>query len=811
MPRWKLLTASLSGLVLLLVSLAASSPPPETASWQPGPLPRMLPAFSFTDQWGTELGSGQLRGRVWIASFLSSACEDPCPRLTASLRRLQETMTAAGQQERTRLVSFSLDPEKDTPEQLASFAEGLEADEDHWRFVTAAPEELAQLRREGFRLSPGDAAHVLALIDAAGQLRGFFDVLQQGDVDRLDTELAAVLAEPRPVAYPAEVADPPWLVARAVAQRKRAADWTARHDFRFEDRREESGITFRHRNVADLERDFKQVHYDHGNGLAVADIDGDDLLDIYFTTQLGPNELWRNIGSGRFENVTAEAGVALEDRISVSPSFADVDNDGDPDLFVTTVRGGNVLFLNLGDGRFEDISKAAGVDHSAHSSGCVFFDYDRDGLLDLLVTNVGGYTTEKIGPGGYYVGYQVSFDGHLHPERFERSLLYHNLGNNRFEEVSEQLGLVEDGWNGDAHPIDFNRDGWLDLYIINMQGHDSLWENRGGERFVERGRELFPETPFGSMGISIFDFNNDQRDDIFIVDMHTDMFSEDLFTVIDVEMEKSKFPADEKPTMEYFNTDGRHVLGNAFFRNDGDSRFTEVSQTVGAENYWPWGLSSGDLNADGFDDVFIASSMNYPFRYHNNSLLLNDGGERFLDAEFVLGVEPRRYRETAVAWFDLDCSKLEEADHERCADQDGKITIWGSLGSRSSVFFDLDEDGDLDIVTNDFGSPPMVLVSDLARTRRPNHLKVKLIGTISNRNGLGARVRVEAGDLVMEKRHHGKSGYLAQSDLPLYFGLGERETVDRVVVTWPSGSEQSIDSGIEVGALLTITEPKRDP
>ncbi len=809
MPPLKLVVPISIGFAALLAATAAAPSAAGPAGSEPGPAPRMLPVFSFTDQWGTELGSRELRGRVWIASFLSPACAEPCPRLSSQLRELQQNMAADGRLARTRLVSFSL--AEVTPDELARFAEGLEVDEDHWRFVTAAPEELTWLRREGFRLPPGQPAGLAALVDAAGQLRGLFDLLEPGGVEQLEAALATVLAEPRPVAYPAEVFDPPWLEARAAAQRKRADSWTVRHDFRFEDRREESGITFRHRNVADLERDFKQVHYDHGNGLAVADVDGDGLLDLYFTTQLGANELWKNLGAGRFENVTSRGGVALEDRISVSPSFADIDNDGDPDLFVTTVRGGNVLFLNRGDGRFDDVSRLAGLDHVAHSSGSVFFDYDRDGLLDLFVTNVGRYTTDEVGPGGYYVGYQVSFDGHLHPERSERSHLYRNLGNARFAEVGERLGLVEDGWNGDAHPIDFNGDGWLDLYMINMQGHDSLWENRGGERFVERGRELFPETPFGSMGISIFDFDNDQRDDIFIVDMHTDMFSEELFTVIDVGMEKSKFPADQKPTRDYFNTDGRHVLGNAFFHNEGEGRFREVSQAVGAENYWPWGLSSGDLNADGFEDVFIASSMNYPFRYHINSLLLNDAGKRFLDAEFVLGLEPRRHRETAVAWFDLDCSSLADADHERCAGQEGRITIWGALGSRSSVIFDLDDDGDLDIVTNEFNSPPMVLISDLAGLRPPNHLKVKLAGTVSNRDGLGARVRVEAGGLVLEKLHHGKSGYLAQSAMPLYFGLDGHREVDRVVVTWPSGAEQTIDSGIEVGELLTVNEPKPAP
>ena len=181
MPQWKLLAAGLGGFVLFVVSTTVSASPSETATWQAGPLPRMLPAFTSTDQWGTELGSRELRGRVWIASFLTSACENPCPRVTSTLKSLQEAISAAGSQGRTRIVSFSLRPEEDTPDKLAQLAERLEVDEDHWRFVTAQPEEFIRLRNEGFRLAPGDAPHLLTLIDAAGQLRGFFDALEVCD------------------------------------------------------------------------------------------------------------------------------------------------------------------------------------------------------------------------------------------------------------------------------------------------------------------------------------------------------------------------------------------------------------------------------------------------------------------------------------------------------------------------------------------------------------------------------------------------------------------------------------------------------
>ena len=290
--------------------------------------------------------------------------------------------------------------------------------------------------------------------------------------------------------------------------------FTVFHQFQFSDRIKESGITFVHHIVEDAGKHYKAVHYDHGNGIAVADVDGDGLYDIYFVNQVGGNQLWRNLGGGRFKDITRESGVGLADRISVAASFADTDNDGDQDLFVTTVRGGNVLFENDGHGHFTDISKSAGVDLVTHSSGAVFFDFDRDGLVDLLVCNVGQYTTDQKGPDGAYVGLADAFLGHTHPDRFEYPVLYKNTGHNRFKDVTADLGLRPLGWSGDASVADLNDDGWPDLFVLNMQGHGHYFENQGGHAFVDKTAEYFPRTPWGAMGIKFFDFDNDGRPDL---------------------------------------------------------------------------------------------------------------------------------------------------------------------------------------------------------------------------------------------------------------------------------------------------------
>jgi hypothetical protein len=594
------------------------------------------------------------------------------------------------------------------------------------------------------------------------------------------------------------------LQARKSAQLETVDQFAVFYQFQFADRITESGITFVHHAVEDAGKHYKAVHYDHGNGIAVADVDGDGLYDIYFVNQVGGNQLWKNLGGGRFKDITRESGVGLADRISVAASFADIDNDGDQDLFVTTVRGGNVLFENDGHGHFTDISKNAGVDLVAHSSGAVFFDFDRDGLVDLLVCNVGQYTTDKKGPDGAYIGLADAFLGHTHPDRFEFPVLYKNIGHNQFKDVTADLGLRPAGWGGDASVADLNGDGWPDLFVLNMQGHGHYFENRGGHAFIDKTTEYFPRTPWGAMGIKFFDFDNDGRPDLFITDMHSDMFE-----TMPPEREKQKAGV-HPPEPLLGGAADTFIFGNALFHNiskRGGTAFEEISDRAGVENYWPWGPSIGDVNADGWEDVFIASSMDYPHRYGINSMLLNNRGRKFLDAEFLLGIEPRRGGRTHTPWFELDCL-TEGLGTDLCRGQTGTITVMAPLGSRSAVIFDLDGDGDLDIVTNDFNSAPQLLVSDLAQ-RHPIHwLQVALRGTTSNRNGLGAIVRVRAGGQVYTKYNDGKSGYLSQSALPLYFGLGDAETIDGVEVDWPSGRKQVETQRLEINRTLQIVEPK---
>ena len=787
-----------------------------------------VPKFRLVASDGQRFGSKELEGKVWIATFFFTKCAQTCPLQTAALAALQKDLASHPRRAEIRIVSISVDPDNDSPDVLRAYAASHGADTATWSFLTGAKEDIRSLSVDGFKLPIAEGAPVghsqsLILVDRARRARGHYDALDAKAVARLRNDINVVLDDPPgPItinkdldrgkldstgtrAYvPWEIKDAPSMKDRAAAQSRTADRFLVFHDFKFTDRLPESGITFKNQVVDDGGRAYKGVHYDHGNGVAIADVDGDGLHDIYFTNQLSGNRLVRNLGGGKFEDITQSAGVALADRVSVTASFADLDNDGDADLYVTAVRAGNTLFENIGGGKFRDVTAASGLGHKGHSSSAVFFDYDKDGLVDMFLCNVGRYTTDTIGPGGYYVGFVDGFSGHLYPERSEQSILFRNQGGLRFEDVSRQTELVVNAWTGAASPIDANDDGWQDLYVLSMQGHDEYYENVGGKRFVKKSREVFPRTPWGAMGIKSFDFDNDRDMDIFITDMHTDM-------VDDAEVAARLWYAEKMKMTESFDgrflaTDGNHVMGNAFFRKDGAGRFTEISDDIGAETYWPWGLSVGDLNADGYDDVFITASMNYPYRYAINTVLLNNEGREFLDSEFLLGVEPRRDGRTSTFWYRLDCPGADK-DHFVCKENKGVYDVYGALGSRASVVFDLDRDGDLDVVTNDFNSEPMVLVSNLTE-RAPGirWLAISLSGRKSNRDGLGARVTVKSGGKTFTKIMDGQSGYLSQSVQPLYFGLGTGAGVDEVEVLWPGSGRQVVAGPIETNRVMSIVE-----
>src|SRR6266513_1415360 len=292
----------------------------------------------------------------------------------------------------------------------------------------------------------------------------------------------------------------------------------------FQERAREAGITFRMHDLPKEQGETFHINlYDHGAGLAVGDYDNDGLEDIYFLNQLGPNALYRNSGNGSFVDVTAKAGVGLGDRISVGATFADYDNDGREDLFVTSTRGGNVLFHNRGDGTFEDVTAKAGLTRAGHFQTPVFFDYDNDGKLDLFLTNTGQWTTDAFDSTTHaYIGKPDL--GTLMTTAKEFNVLYRNNGDGTFTDVTDRAGLRGRGWAGDVAVFDYDDDGFLDVFVPSMFGRGQLYRNSGHGTFTDVTAQTLGRTSFGAIGTKVFDYDGDGRLDLYVVDMHSDMW-----------------------------------------------------------------------------------------------------------------------------------------------------------------------------------------------------------------------------------------------------------------------------------------------
>jgi len=565
----------------------------------------------------------------------------------------------------------------------------------------------------------------------------------------------------------------------------------------FVDTAQQAGIAFKMAFLpAEQGARFKVNLYDHGSGVAVGDCDGDGDDDLYFLNQLGPNALYRNDGRGAFTDVTAAAGaVALADRICVAAAFNDVDGDGDQDLFVTSTRGGNALLRNDGTGRFEDVTREAGLEWVGHSEIPTLFDADGDGDLDLFMTQTARWTTDLYSPEErYYAG--VASLTEVIQSPVEHNRYYRNEGGGRFTEQTAAAGLQGDGWGSDVAVFDSDDDGDLDLFVGNMFGASTLYANDGRGRFEPVTRAALGRTPWGATGAKVLDHDGDGRLDLYVVDMHSDMWTPASYDLSTVEegrkyagahgalMDDPSFdPASERNLAEATKLDYDEVFfGNGLYRNLGGGRFEEVSERANAETFWPWGIAAGDFDGDGFEDAFIPSGMGYPWDYWRSPLLMNDGDGTFTDRSGSAGIDPPPGGELLPhSFMRKDCPR----------------------SARAAATGDFDGDGRLDLVVNNFNDRPNLFMN---RWPRRSFIAFRLTGTRGNRDAIGAIVRLEVAGRVLVRQVQAAGGYLAQSSKTVHFGLGDARSIDRCEILWPGGFRQAIGSPAP-GRVHAVTEP----
>lgn len=481
-----------------------------------------------------------------------------------------------------------------------------------------------------------------------------------------------------------------------------------------------------------------------GSGVAFIDYDNDGWLDIFLVNgstldaaESGPkptNHLYRNLKNGKFEDVTAKAGVARSGW-GQGVCAGDYDNDGATDLFIT-YWGNNVLYRNAGDGTFRDVTAAVRLKQSRTrwGSGCAFFDYDRDGLLDLFVSNYIDFdlATARL-PGSSPFCQFLGLAVNCGPRglKGESNILYRNNGDGTFSDQSEASGIgkVKNNFGLGVLTGDFDNDGWPDVYVANDTNASLLFRNKHDGTFEEIG--VFAGVAYNvdgketaGMGVSAGDFNADGLLDIF----------------------KTNF-SDESASL---------------YRGTGDGFFVEDSEAagVGRNKKWVgWGCGFADFDNDGWPDLFVVNGHVYP------EIDKAGRGLSFLQPRAV-------YRNLASGRF-ADVSSTAGA------------SVTSPTSSRGAAFGDFDNDGAVDIVINNMNAPPSLLKLD--SKPRYHWITVHTTGVKSNRSGIGARIVCVTGKHRQIDEVRSGGSYLSQNDLRVHFGLGAAMQADLVEVHWPSG------------------------
>ena len=518
-----------------------------------------------------------------------------------------------------------------------------------------------------------------------------------------------------------------------------------------------------------------------GACVSVADVNNDGWPDLYFTTSRfgAPNALYLNQKDGTFRDIAADAGVALVNRpgegVSMGAVWGDYDNDGYEDLLVYK-WGYLQLFHNLGNGHFEDVTEQAGLKRWMNSNGAVWFDFDRDGLLDLYVT---GYFRSDI-DFWHLKSTRIMQQSWEFASNGGKNLLFKNLGNGHFKDVTDSLGVGSTRWTLAAAAADFNDDGWPDLYLANDYGPEELFLNHEGKRF-ELARAGLEDDSKSGMAVALGDVYNRGRLDAFVTNISERGF---LFQ-------------------------GNNLRIN-FLRELG--RFDEVATGVVADAGWAWGARFGDLNNDGLLDLVIA-----------NGFISADSGRDYWYAMSKIAGAQGNIFEDAKNWPAIGTASLSGYERSRVllnrgqagfVDVAEQAGVTDRLDGRAVAMADLFNTGSLDvIIANEKGRALLYrnMSSPSPEGRggqgvRTQWVEFKLVGTRSNRSAIGAEVTVEFGGVRQRQVVDGGSGFCSQNDRRLHFGLGN-SSLGRVTIRWPSGQEQVLD-GLKANELHVITEPQ---
>ena len=532
----------------------------------------------------------------------------------------------------------------------------------------------------------------------------------------------------------------------------------------------------------------------NGAGVAIGDINNDGLQDLYFTGNMTSSRLYLNLGNFKFEDITLKANVGTTTWAN-GVSMVDINQDGFKDIYVSV--GGhrntpekdrlNLLFINNGDLTFTESAASYGLADSGYSIQSAFFDYDKDGDLDMYLLQ------------NSFVDYHrnASRVKLVNGEAASTDKLFRNNGDRTFTDVSRQAHVLIEGFGLGVEICDINNDGWPDVYVSNdFITNDLLWINNQDGTFTNRAAQYLKHQTFNGMGVDLADYNNDGLVDIFVLDMLPPDNKRWKLTPRGNSYDEFQSGINNGYEPQY--------IRNTLQLNNGNGTFSEIGQLAGVEaTEWSWSALFADYNNDGLKDLFITNG--YRKDITNLDFIV------YGDQNKSMGLDSVSTRERQLLLDELPGVKV----HNYIYRNKGDLTFidesenWGMsvlTYSNGAAYADLDNDGDLDLVINNIDDEASIMECRLNQTeKRPtaNYLRIAFNGPPLNKEGFGAKVCIRHRGALQYQYFTPVRGYLSSVEPFVHFGLGANQTIDTVEVTWPDGRRQLIEK-VKANQVLKV-------